>query len=309
MIALSACGGGGSVVATVSTAPPPAAPGPSSPTPTVKPPVTIFAAPTPGEYASVGVSTRDDLSKSTTARLQSISFADGDQPHIRYTSAGVYEIEFPGRGWDQLTHYKGLGNPDAGNNYFQPASAAQNYGYLVISKARDAGYKYSELGSWGNLNLSVEGGFGELAFGVPTSSGSVPVTGTAVYSGLVSGTADVLEYDNLYGGTYPTGAGGTVSLAFDFGAGTLSGKMDLSINGGMNPISVGTYKFIDTVFGAGSTNYSGKFDTNLPGGNSFQGRFTGPGAEETIGAWAVPFLYPANGQVHTAIGAWIAKRP
>lgn len=312
ILALSACGGGGGGgVATVSTLTPPTspAPSPSTPTPPTNPPVTIFAAPMPGQYASVGVSTNDDLSKSTSARLKSISFADADQPHIRYTSSGFYEIELPRSAWDRLTHYKGLVNPEAGNNYFQPASAPQNYGYLVISNARDSGYKYSEMGSWGDLNLSLEGRFGALAFGVPTGSGAVPTIGTATYNGIVSGTTDVLEYDNLYGGTFSTGAGGTVSLSFDFGAATLAGKMDLSINGGMNPISVGSYRFVNTIFGAGSTTYSGKFETSLSGSNSFQGRFTGPNAEETIGAWAVPFVNPATGQQHTAIGAWIAKRP
>jgi len=271
--------------------------------------VTIFAAPVAGEYVSVGVSTSDDLSQSTSARFQSLSFSDADQAHIRYTSSGYYEIRLPGRDWDRLTHYKGFVNPDAGNNYFQPAGAAQNLGYLVISKMRDSGYKYSELGSWGNLNLSLEGGFGEVAFGVPTPSGGVPISGSATYNGVAYGTSDVLGFDNLYGGTYSLGAGGTVSLGFDFAAGTLSGSMDLSISGGMNPISVGTYRFKDTVFSAGSTTYSGKFDTSLSGANSFLGRFTGPNAEETIGAWTVPFVNPETGKLHTAIGAWVAKRP
>lgn len=306
-VALAACGGGGGTVATVSTVPPAPAPAPSPPTST--PPVTIFAAPVPGEYVSVGASTSDNLSRSTSARIQSISLSEADLPRIRYSSAGYYEIQMPGREWDRLTHYKGIGNPDSGNNYFQPASVPMNYGYLVISKARDSGYKYSELGTWGNLNLSLEGGYGAVAFGVPTPAGAVPVSGSATYSGKISGTTDVLEYDNLYGGTFSHGAGGTVSLVFDFRAASLSGLMDLMIDGGMNPVAVGTYRFRDTVFGAGATTYSGKFETNLPGAANFLGRFTGPNAEETIGAWTVPFVEPATGQVHTAIGAWIAKRP
>jgi hypothetical protein len=45
------------------------------------------------------------------------------------------------------------------------------------------------------------------------------------------------------------------------------------------------------------------------GPNFFLGQFTGPNAQETIGAWALPFIYSDDGQVHQAMGAWIAKKP
>ena len=306
-LVLTACGGGGD-----GPRPEPAPLAPSTPTPTPTPTpaatlVKIFATPTAGEFASVGVSTNDTLSSSINDRIRSTSTADADQPHIRYNSGGYYEIELPGAQWDQLIAYKGLANPDPNNNYFQPASVAQNLGYLATSNSRDQGYSYSEMASWGNRNLSADHGFGFVAFGVPTAPGLVPITGTGSYSGTVNGTADIPMHDLLLGSYDLPGVGGTVSLSFDFGAGILHGSMALSINGGMNPTPAGTYTFTDTVFSPGNTTYSGKFDTTLTGQNFFLGRFTGPHAEETIGAWAVPFTYSVDGQTHQAIGAWIAK--
>jgi hypothetical protein len=91
--------------------------------------------------------------------------------------------------------------------------------------------------------------------------------------------------------------------------------MSLSLPDGMQSIPLGIYAFKDTVFSVGSPTYSGKFDTNVDGDNFFLGRFTGPNAEETIGAWALPFLFTTGGEtlqpdnkVHQSFGAWIAKR-
>jgi hypothetical protein len=262
----------------------------------------IFGSPVVGQYASVGVSTNDAL-LSANARIMSTSSADADQVHIRYNSAGFYEIQLPGAQWDTLIPYKGIANPGPDNNYFQPASVAQNLGYLVTSSARNAGYSYSEMAGWGNRNFSLDHGFGFVAFGVPTPAGSVPVSGTASYSGTVLGTADVLTHDFLLGVYDSASVGGTVSLTFNFGAGSLGGSMDMSVNG----TKAGTFAFKDTVFSVGSTTYSGSFDTTIAGQNFFLGRFTGPHAEETIGAWALPFTYSVDGQAHQAIGAWIAK--
>ena len=100
---------------------------------------------------------------------------------------------------------------------------------------------------------------------------------------------------------------GTVSLNFDFAQATLAGSMTLSL-AGATPSSLGTFNFKDTVFSVGSPTYSGKFDTSVAGDNFFLGRFTGPNAQETIGAWSLPFHFSGDGQDHQAFGAWIAKR-
>ena len=133
--------------------------------------------------------------------------------------------------------------------------------------------------------------------------------GNATYSGIVAGTADVMEFDYLYGVGVPASASGTVLLNFDFGAGTLGGSMSLSISHFSGSVPVGTYNFTDTVYSIGSMTYSGRFQTAVGGINYFLGRFTGPSGDETIGAWALPFHFSGDGQNHQAMGAWIAKKP
>jgi hypothetical protein len=269
------------------------------------------------EYATVGASVAGlggnlDTYDSGTATFGTISTADADQAHIRYNAGGYYEIEMPGTAWDKLVHYKGIVGPSADNNYFQPQSVAQNLGYLVTTNSRDQGYTYSELGSWGS---SAASRWGYVAFGIPTPDGGVPASGSASYSGLVYGSTDILVADNLYGGYFPLSVDGKVDLNFNFGAGALDGSMSLSIPDSLNPVAIGTWAFRDTIFSAGSTTYSGRFDTSALGQNFFLGRFTGPSAQETIGAWALPFVFnqggaavTPDGQTHQAFGAWIAKQ-
>jgi hypothetical protein len=314
-VGLSACGGGSGGTRVASTPTPPPSPPPPSP-PAGPPPVKIFANPTPVEYASVGASVSGpggnlDTYSSASATLGPVSASDADQPHIRFSAGGYYEIEMPGTAWDRLVHYKGLVNPSTDNNYFQPASVAQNQAYLITASLI-SGYTYSELGGWGS---SAASRWGYVAFGTPTPNGAVPVTGSASYAGTVIGSTDIMVADNLYGGYFPLNVDGTVELNFNFGAGTLGGSMALSLPDGMNPMEIGTWAFRDTVYSAGSTTYSGSFDTNALGQNFFLGRFTGPSAEETIGAWALPFVFDRggesvtpDGQTHQAFGAWIAKR-
>ena len=47
-------------------------------------------------------------------------------------------------------------------------------------------------------DLQAKDGFGWAAFGIPTASGSVPLTGSASYSGIASGTADIMSFDGLF---------------------------------------------------------------------------------------------------------------
>ena len=316
LLALSACGGGGSGgggVGVVSTPVPAPAPTPT-PTPAS---VTIFAAPAPGEYASVGASIAGpggnlDTYQSANDRFGMVSTSQADQAHVRYTAGGYYEVKLAGADWDRLIPYKGMVTSEPNNNYFQPAGVAQNYGYIVTRNSRTQGYSFSELGSWGS---EAQGRWGYTAFGAATPQGGVPAVGSATFSGVVSGSTDAMVANNLYGGYVPISTDGYVTLNFDFGAGSLGGQMDLYLPDGMNPIPLGTFAFKETVFSPGSTSYSGRFETSAPGQNFFVGQFTGPNAQETIGAWAMPFLFnqqgefiKGDGQVHQAFGAWIAKR-
>lgn len=304
-LALVACGGGGG--GAQSTPPPPPSPTPS-PTPSSSA-ITIFPNPAAQSFASAGVSAAHTGSGST-AGFGTLSNADADQVHIRYTNAGFYEIQMPGAAWEKLTIAKGVIPTDpGGGNDFQPQSAPQNGAYLVTSIARTLGYSYSELAAWSDGASR----FGTVAFGPATAAGQVPVTGSATYSGIAGGSSDVVN-SNSFDGSYLVPVSGSVALNFDFANGALGGAMTLAL-ADYSSATIGTFAFKDTVFSVGSTAYSGKFATSVSGQNYFLGQFTGPNAEETIGAWALPFVFSngsstlsPDGKTHQAFGAWIAKK-
>lgn len=318
-IALAACGGGGGGPGGIGALPFVPTPPPPTPTPACPPAcdLNILPSPSAGVFALVGASVAGpggnlDTYDQPTA-FGTVSGAAESQPAIRYTDSGTYEIRMPGSEWDRLVWYKGMipDDPDT-VNYFQPASVPQNYGYLLTNRARDFGYLHSELAIWGSHSA---GRIGFVAFGTGTTADQMPGTGSATFDGVVQGMTDIMVPDSLYGGYVPLSVSGSVTLAFDFGQGSLDGAMTLYLPDGMQPLRIGEFAFRDTVFSVGSTAYSGAFDTSVAGQNFFLGRFTGPNAEETIGAWALPFLFDMSGeytqadhQVHQAFGAWIARR-
>ena len=303
-LCLTACGGGGGSVA--STPPPPMPPPPPPPPPQAA--VAIFASPVVGEFASVGSSANGSDRQNLDAPLGPISTADGDLPHIRYTSSGTYEVEVKGGTWEQLTFY---GDGPAGPILINGNDSGGIF--LFTSGSMDAGYKYSELASFFSADSNQ---IGAIAFGTLTPAGGVPTTGSATYNGTVMGKSDVIASDSFDGPNRAT-VNGSVKLDFNFAAGSLAGAMTVGLDDAAgDALSLGTFDFKDTVFSAGSTSYSGKFDSGTTGQNFFLGRFTGPNAEETIGAWALPFMLDtgnatiqADHQAHQLFGAWIAKKP
>ena len=276
-LALTGCAGGGGMDSESATPTPMPTPTPT-PTPSANPAswtVNIFPSPKPETYVSIG---------QVDASLL---------PQIRYSTAGYYEIKMAGKDWDRLVFPANVIPQDPATfNYFVGQNGT---GSLGINLTRLRGYQYSEMTYYG------------MAFGSATPSGAVPVAGNGAYHGEVAGWTDILEPDNLIGGKVPVGALGSVDLSFNFAAGSLSGSMTLRTDPYGPSTDLGTFAFKDTVFSVGSTTYSGSFDTSIAGQNFFLGRFTGPHAEETIGAWAVPFNYTVDGQAHQAIGAWVAK--
>ena len=310
-LALAGCGGGGGGTNFIPQPPvtPPPAPPPPPPGNTSQAPATIFANPVPGDYVSLGVTTQV-VSQNVITSFGALSTDQSQQVHIRYTSGGFYEVQFPGHDWDRLVTAKGQTAPDPAElNALQPSLAPQGAEMIFIGQARKQGYQYSEIASWFD-NVAIKSG--QFAFGVPTLAGQVPIAGTASYHGIVSGLTDVVGFDGW--GPYNTGIKGSVDLNFDFAGGSLAGAMTIGLDDYSGGTSIGTFSFKDVVFSAGSTTYSGKFDTPAAGDNFFLGQFTGPHGEETIGAWALPFVYtngsssaPADNKAHQAIGAWIAK--
>ncbi|WP_205478896.1 transferrin-binding protein-like solute binding protein [Sphingomonas arenae] len=301
-LSVAACGGGGGGAGLVNTPPPP--PPPPPPAAAV---ISIFADPVANEYASVGASIAGpggnlDTYDTTDVSFTPVSSASADQPRIRYTGTS-YEIEMPGDSWDKLVPYGGLSNPGPDNNYFEPDSINSNEGFLVTSNSRTRGYTHVELGSWGS---QAAGRWGYVAFGTPTPGSDIPVTGSATFSGSIMGSSDVLVPDFFYGGYVPLPVSGSIDFTFDFGRSSLSGSLSPILSTPNGDQSLGTFAFSDTVYSAGSTTFSGRFDTPLTGDNFFLGRFFGPDAKEAGGAWALPFQY--DGSSHQAFGGFIAKR-
>ena len=139
-----------------------------------------------------------------------------------------------------------------------------------------------------------------LAFGSPTPSSGVPPTGNATYDARVYGSTT----------DFAASIGGDATLQFDFGAGTLAGHFDPTLNpAGVTPTNLGSYNFVNTVYGVGRTSFSGKLSisgtSNL---GAFEGQFTGPVAQELMTRWTAPYLNPSTNQWSDMFGVWVGKK-
>lgn len=271
----------------------------------------IAAAPTP---LPTPTPTPTQPANDTTVELlgapatQELAVATRDDPlQVRYDAArNVYELKDGNIDWSAV-----IDNPDvldSPNRQFRIAGQGSSSYLRLEAHNRETypahRYQYSNLAYW-QASGADGADFGNVAaIGAATPVSAVPVTGTASFEGLAVGQADIKDTG---WGFATTRLEGTVKLDFDFAAGTLSGSLALATACDCsNAISTGTIAFGNTVYSRGSQTFSGSFATNVPGINTFDGRFTGPGAEELIGSWALPLLF--QGTAHQAWGAWIAKR-
>ena len=283
---VSACGGGGGGSgAGIAALPAP----PPQPTPTPSPSaVDIFASPATQEFATIGT---------------------GDDLRIRYDAGtNKYEVMAEGQDWVRLVDDP-LSSPQPGspNSNFVFAGSPVNHSFFMIRAHHsyddpDVQYLYSNLAPWASEDV---GGF--VAFGMATPSSGVPATGSASYKGMIEGWASDTTFDYLAGALVSGTMEGTINLVFNFGGGSLSGSLSpvLYLD---TKYPLGTFSFQDTVYSTGSTTFSGRFDTNVAGSNSFAGQFTGPTAQELIGKFAFPYISPVTGSPKQSEGAFIAKR-
>ncbi len=289
-ILLAACGGSGSGGLTSAPSPLPTPSPTPTPTQTANDTsVELLAAPATQELA---VATRDDPIQ------------------IRYdASRNVYELKAGNFDWSAITDPPGPSG-DATNRYFSIAGQPDSSYFSIQAHNRasdpDRRYRYSNLAYW-QENGAEGGDIGNVvAIGAATPASGVPLSGTASFEGFARGQADIAN--DAWGAVAATPLEGTVKLNFDFAAGSLAGSLNLS-SGNCDCtkfVSIGTIAFSNSVFARGSQTFSGSFNSGVTGNNAFDGRFTGPGAEELIGSWSLPFLF--EGATHQAWGAWIAKR-
>jgi hypothetical protein len=300
LLMLGACSGGSTTGAITPTPAPPLAP-PLPPPPPPPPPasspavaIEIFNAPATQEFTTLTPGAAEDGLR------------------IRYNAAaGTYDV-LPGdmSVWQGLRpHPEYSSNP---NIYFAfgPASRNEMSFFFTGASFRDTQqpYQYSNIAIWGDGVGAYWDDTNYTAFGMATPAAAIPVTGSASYSGKILGTTSYREADFLIGGTVAATMSGSISLAFNFQGGTLSGSIHPYLTGYPGPIDLGVFGFTNTVFSAGSTSFSGRFDTTAVGANSFNGVFAGPAAQEAMGRWNMPFVLPSDGQTYDAWGAFIAKK-
>ena len=293
LFTLAACGGGsGTRVASTPTPPPPP---PLSPPPPAPP--LIAQATQSQEFTGKGAAFER---KTAADPVQGPLLDDSAQLRVRFdASTGSYQVALPGtQNWMQLFR-----DPQAGADASRMMDITGAVRLHAVQFA-STGYQYSALVSW---NATQLGKYGTVAVGIPTPAGGVPVTGSATYSGQIAGRSTELIPDFL-AGPWPAGIGGSISLAFNFGGGTLSGSVSPTLEAWQS-YSLATLNFTDTVYSSGSTVFSGKFATGLGGLNAFSGRFTGQNAQELIGNFAFPYTSPLDGKVYQAGGGFVGKGP
>jgi hypothetical protein len=141
--------------------------------------------------------------------------------------------------------------------------------------------------------------FGFVAFGQATPESGVPVTGSATYNGLIAGRP-LDQYATI---------GGDATFQFNFGAGTLAGHMDPVFEYNGVRTNLGSYNFINTLFGVGSATFSGRLSNSGTANlGSFEGRFTGPAAQELMARWAAPYRNPSTQQWNEMFGVIVGRR-
>jgi hypothetical protein len=282
---LAACGGGGGDV--VASIPPPPTPTPT-PTPTPAGSPIIF----PGVTASTNFATLGYEQRNSAGALTSDGFS------ARYdASSKQYVFDFPAsdpgpldvyqtgdRYWNAVLGGQPAGSPQIYVNAFRPG--AQNFDFALT---------YTSFAEYtDNSGLS-----GVVAFGLPTPTSAIPVTGSATYKAFVAATADV-----------GYGISGSASLQFNFGQGTLAGQFDpviYDLLAGNTPL--GHYDFINTVYATGSSVFSGQLSSaNVSGLGSFEGQFTGPGAEELMARFRAPFIDPYSKTQRNMFGVWVGSK-
>jgi hypothetical protein len=218
-------------------------------------------------------------------------FGASEQLQVRYVqSSNSYEVQLPhSQTWAGISDEGPAGSPWLSES-FRGDTAALSLG--------SEDYQYSQVFAWTDLH----GLHGYEAIGMATPAAEVPVTGSASYSGQILGSSPEDHTD--FGVTIT----GSINLSFDFGLGNLSGSINPILEQTLVAYPLDAVRFRDTVYSKGSTTFSGKFDTNLAGLNSFSGLFTGPNAQELIGNFALPYRSPLDGHIYQADGAFVGAR-
>ena len=292
---VAACGGGGGGGA--NSTPPPQHGGPPPPPP-------------PPSFANIfpNITTDTDLAVLglqagalgiPASSLVSSGFA------VRFDAArDAYVIDLPSQlpgrfaaSSDEFDAWYGHLVDDVGNRFDEPS--------LNVRKPTPYDLEYTTFATFYDYDFYDYDGDGQFpsgafAFGNPTASSAIPTTGSAIFDAIVAGF------------TLDTGreVDGTASLQFDFAVGTLAGSFSPFTYSDTARVGLGTYNFVNTVFGVGSTTFSGQLQhAGTSDLGAFNGLFTGPAAQELMSRWTAPYLNPDNSQWSEMYGIWVGRRP
>jgi hypothetical protein len=262
-----------------------------TPTPTPPPPPVspaIFSSVTTNtDFAVLGLEASDQNIPASSLERNGFS--------VRYDAASHnYIIDFPkSSAPGQFTSY----NEDL-SFWFGSITGSDNF--VDIFKPRSTNPEISlSYTSFGVTTGYYASDFGFFAFGIPTAPAGVPVTGSATYDAKIVGRP-LDHFGHIEG---------DATFQFNFGAGTLSGRMDpILLDSVSTPL--GTYTFVNTVFGVGSPTFSGSLSrSGAPAMGGFDGRFTGPAAQELMARWTAPYLNPSTQQWKEMFGVMVGKKP
>lgn len=288
-LALGACGGGGGGE-TSFIPPPPPTPPPVTPPPQT--PAQIFPAITATtNFAAISMQVTNMSPPTLTA----------DGVSVRYdASTGLYVMGFPGASASPFSLFTNYTPSDTW--WYGQTLGASSVNILKPSNP-ELQLSYTTLANYDTGGMGG-GQFGWMAFGTATPGGAVPTAGSATYTALVRGSSSDQSMSLQ----------GSATLAFDFAAGTLAGHLDpvqydLLLFGSFGQ-SLGRYDFVNTVYSAGSTNFSGKLSNPaVTGTGSFSGQFMGPAAQELMARWSAPYQASGAASTQTLFGVLVGKRP
>lgn len=287
--ALAACGGGNS--GTIAFVPPPPPPPPPS-SPTIFPNIT-----TNTDFAALGLQlSGNELVKNGFG----VKFDAASNEYIIGLPTQV--DSFTSDNQNNSFWFGHLGQGGTFISVFRPS--ANNPEIQLSYTSFGVGHSISNVDYYSTV-LSF------IAFGSATPASGIPLSGSATYNALVAG--NTVDNTGSIGGSaspqYTGSISGTATLQFNFGAGTLAGQLDPILTYNNVATNLGTYNFVNTVFGAGSTDFSGQLShvgTNTLG--TFDGQFTGPAAQELMARWTAPYLNPTTQQWSNMFGIWVGKQ-
>jgi hypothetical protein len=227
-----------------------------------------------------------------------------DGSTVRYdASTGLYVMDFPSKPIGAFYQYS-ANSPNA--NWWGGAlvdSSGKSLGSdLSVLKPTnpDLPLTYTTLVGY-DVFRAASVPFGWVAFGSATSAAGMPVTGSATFAALARGST-VDGWGLIEGGA---------TLQFDFGAGKLSGHFDpifYDLGGMGESYALDSYNFTNTVYSAGSVQFSGQLaNSGFTRNGLFSGVFTGPNAQELMARWQAPFRNPLTNKDSEMFGVWVGK--